>query len=437
MRKWLRSLLKNNPVLPWVVAFLVLNLAVTQYGGTNAKSRIAALRAIVESHTLNIDHYKNWTQDWALAPNGHYYSNKAPGPVFLGLPIFAVTDGLASLTTKQRDANGLRVEPGYTQILLLVLLTQILPIALLVLLVAKELPIRAAHFFALAVLFGNTAAFFFNSYFGHGLAAVLFLACYLSVQKKYFVWAGLLYGFTLLSDYTAALALPAVLSLLWIERTSLKKSLPKFVAGGILPGFLWVWYHTVCFGGPFHIASEFINSDVNGATYSYPQWAYLRALLFGPERGILFTQPWVYAGLFGLVLAKKREAIFAWLVLAGALWVAASTDSWHGGFSAGPRYIAFLFPCLAAVIAYSWKAFPIFFRALLWLGLAVAVGLRFINYPFSNLAPLMNLWTYHINQILHPRSGTIPLRLAIFLLVMASATFFVWKKHRALGQNHA
>src|ERR1700688_989638 len=57
-------------------------------GGWNQNSRFDVLRAIVERHTLQIDAYHENTQDKAHY-NGHYYSDKAPGVVFLAVP-FAV-----------------------------------------------------------------------------------------------------------------------------------------------------------------------------------------------------------------------------------------------------------------------------------------------------------------------------------------------------------
>src|SRR4249919_1385737 len=54
-------------------------------GGWNQNSRFDLLRAIVERHTLQIDAYHENTQDKAYA-RGHYYSDKAPGLVFLAVP---------------------------------------------------------------------------------------------------------------------------------------------------------------------------------------------------------------------------------------------------------------------------------------------------------------------------------------------------------------
>src|SRR6202140_3656198 len=54
-------------------------------GGGNQNSRVDLLRAIVERHTLQIDAYHENTQDKAPF-RGHYYSDKAPGLVFLAVP---------------------------------------------------------------------------------------------------------------------------------------------------------------------------------------------------------------------------------------------------------------------------------------------------------------------------------------------------------------
>jgi len=58
-------------------------------GGWNQNSRFDLLRAIVEWHTLQIDAYHENTQDKAHF-QGHYYSDKAPGLVFLAVPFAEV-----------------------------------------------------------------------------------------------------------------------------------------------------------------------------------------------------------------------------------------------------------------------------------------------------------------------------------------------------------
>jgi hypothetical protein len=79
--------LRKHPLLPWAFAFVLLNVIVSQDGESNAGSRFATLQAMAEHGTFQIDRIRDWTGDWSLAPNGHYYSNKAPGPMFLALPM--------------------------------------------------------------------------------------------------------------------------------------------------------------------------------------------------------------------------------------------------------------------------------------------------------------------------------------------------------------
>ena len=76
-------------------------------GGWNQNSRFDLLRAIVERHTLQIDAYHENTQDKAHF-NGHYYSDKAPGLVFLAVP-FAVA-ARAALRVSGIDPESARGE---------------------------------------------------------------------------------------------------------------------------------------------------------------------------------------------------------------------------------------------------------------------------------------------------------------------------------------
>src|SRR6185312_8272528 len=81
---------KKNPLTPWVIAFVLLNVLVAQDGESNAGSRYATLQAMITQHTFRIDvlpDYKDYTGDWSAPPNGHVYSNKAPGPMFVAYPV--------------------------------------------------------------------------------------------------------------------------------------------------------------------------------------------------------------------------------------------------------------------------------------------------------------------------------------------------------------
>lgn len=444
-----KKLWASSPVPPWVALFLGLALAVTQYGGTNARARIAALRAMTEARTLHIDAYADWTFDWSLAPSGHYYSNKAPGGVLLGYPVFAALDYPVLLFNQSYDENGRAPEPGYLELTLFNLLMQLLPFSFLVLyasskLEAQGVPRAGVHFFALTALLGNTAAIYMNCYFGHGLAALLFLAGFLAWLERKYLGAAFFLAATMLTDYGGACLIPFfVLATLWRER-SWKPLLP--IALGAAPcGLLWIWYHTVVFGGPLEVASKFINptqlvpvtggDNLWGTMGIFPIPSALYGLLFGPERGILFTQPWVLVGLPLLVFFLPRGAGF---FLGGGffamLWMNASVGGWYGGYTLGPRYLSLFFPAFALALAWNWARLPQLSKYFLWVGLAVALAFRAWTYPFSNLAPMENLWAYHAGKWLTDHPGTNFLRLGM-VLVFSAAAFAWWRTRERRTSN--
>ena len=86
----MRSLPEDSPA-HWRAACLLGLVSLLSFlyfyegGGWNQNSRFDLLRAIVEQHTLRIDSYHENTQDKAHF-QGHYYSDKAPGLVFLAVP---------------------------------------------------------------------------------------------------------------------------------------------------------------------------------------------------------------------------------------------------------------------------------------------------------------------------------------------------------------
>ncbi|HEY8278671.1 MAG TPA: hypothetical protein VIH99_03555 [Bdellovibrionota bacterium] len=438
---------RENPMLPWGALFLALCLGVTQFGGTNARSRFAALRALTEGHTLAIDNYKDWTIDWSLSPNGHTYSNKAPGAVFLGLPFFALTEAVVlPLNAKKIDDKGRVPAPGYGQHLFLILCLQMIPYLLLVLWLANQLKEKGAGknavlFFTLASLFGNTAAIYMNCNFGHGLAALLFLAAYFFWSERRYVLAGLFVSWTLLTDYGIAFALPLFLAAtVWRERSG--KSLRQIATGALPAAIVWVWYHTAAFGSPFATAIRYSNPEqidpplgqfvIQGAFSLVPSFTVLLRLLFGPERGLLFTQPWVL-GVFALPFLKikglpRGTSLLLVGSLSALLWFVAGVGGWHGGWCAGPRYLSAMIPAAALALAQNWDALPLWLRHALWPALLVALAFRLLVFPFSNLAPMTNLWIHYLQEFRGEHVGTSILRIsmaAVFVLIALR-----WHKRR-------
>jgi hypothetical protein len=443
--------LRRSPLLPWVLLFLFVSLLVTQRNLTNPMARIAALRAATDGRMLHIDRYKDWTIDWALSPNGHYYQNKAPGSIFLGLPVFAVTDLVERHTgADRRDAAGRLPEPGYLTHIALVLTVQLLPFSLLVLLVGRELAARgvshtAQHVFALAALFGNTASILMNSYFGHGLAAVLFLAAFLFWLQRRWALAGLCVSWCVLSEYGGLFVLPAFVMATMYRERNLRWATPV-VLGALPATAIWCWYHTVTFGSPFSIASVYTNPkeiyqvperhNLWGTFSFLPYPEFVGALLFGPSRGILFTQPWVLM-LIGCTFFVRRHrelvaaALFSVLALAGLVWLNGGFGGWHAGWTIGPRYLSLAFPALALLVALLWDRLPRYARVSLASGLAVSLVFRWLILPFPVIMPVKPLWPYAWQ--LFGRSNTLApyAYLVVSALAAALTTWVVLRTRRS------
>ena len=455
--------LKQSIIFPWAIVFILLNLIVTQDGGPNATSRWVTMRSMAEQGTFNIDKRIGATMDWARTPDGHYYSNKAPGPMLLGFPVFLLVDQIPRIWEHgYRDENGLRSFPGYFEKTTVSFFLQIVPLILLVFLILQWMVERgqssaAQLFFVLAVFFGNTAALYMNNYSGHAFEAILVLAILYSILAKKFYWAGFFAGAAQLSDYGFGMQIPALavaLLLSYNREQSFLKMGKSFLLGGIIPGALWIWYHTLCFGGPFAIANHFqnpvfidsANETVNlWGIFHLPNFAAAGELLFGMKRGILATQPWVLVAMLTLFIPSKRTAsirvagAFCVLSLAGLLFMNMSFGGWNGGGSPGPRYLSGIFPCFALWAALAIDRAPKYLSFLFWVSLGASLVFRALVFTDTILAGFSPLWSFYLDRLaVHGKTGY--LRLGIFILLFAIASWFQlhrWQMGSRLKQEPA
>src|SRR5688500_3330122 len=96
---------KDDRRRAWIVfAVLFASFAWFYQGaGPNQYSRFDLVRAVVDRHTLVIDHYAHNTIDKAEA-NGHFYSDKAPGLAFASTPVYLVVRIAQGFATPTRDS---------------------------------------------------------------------------------------------------------------------------------------------------------------------------------------------------------------------------------------------------------------------------------------------------------------------------------------------
>lgn len=478
MKEYLKNLWRARPVrlvlLPWTIAFLILQLANTQDGGPNAMSRFLTMRSMVESQTFSIDGRIPHSEDWARTPDGHYYSNKAPGPMLLGFPTFFVLDQMSRIWEKPgREENGLRHPPGYFHKTYTSLLNQVLPLLILMAMIlvwlSQERVSRATqNFFVLAVFFGSTVSMYYNNYSGHAFNAILQLGLLYALVRRTYAWAGFFAAAALLSDYSFGAQIPGFVLALWVAVPRKKEFLHASIAvllGAALPAALWIWYHAAAFGSPFLIANNFQNpvfldtiseNENLWGIFRMPVWDVLIELVFGRMRGLLFTQPWLFALIpvaalgtllprtmgiekrsENLAFAARVAAVYCVVGLAGLLFMNMSFGAWHGGGAAGPRYLSGIFLCFAFWISIELDAYPKWLRGFFWVTLGLSVVFRALVYGTSILGPPLPLWEWYIAEFFKT-SKTPHLRFAIFALVAAGA--WAWqrkqvRKEEAIGPS--
>jgi hypothetical protein len=421
------SRFQNLSIWLCLALFLAVNIFLPKDGGGNPASRLASLAAFAETHSFAIDDYitepRSWTADWARSPNGHSYSNKAPGPTLLCLPFYLVWDAMLVRHTPNRaDRDALRYKYFETSGYILSLLVQVLPMLLVLLwairlLVKQGTSLKALGFFLLACLFGNTAAILSNVFFSHALVAALVLGALLGFQTKKDALCGFFCAMAVLCDYSAVYFLVLIIIAIVFETGA--KGLKQighrawhFGLGALLPAAAWIYYHQSCFGSPLAIALKFQNPVFqNKPTGAASLWGVIDILpnadiawrlLKGSSRGLLMTTPWFLVGIALLLwnrLASKSLVALSLLFFTALFWMNASFGGWDGGATPGPRYLSAAIMPVAFCLAYYFDGFSNRIQKLLYLCLAPSLILYALAFSTTVLAPVTPLWAFYAQAL--------------------------------------
>jgi hypothetical protein len=456
---WLRLLPARRALwLPVALAFLFVNLTRIDDGGGNAMARFGVMRAMVDDHSFRIDRYLDWTGDWVKTPDGHYYSNKAPGPTLIAFPVFWIIDNLLyGYQAKHPDELGRRQAPRGIHKVAITTLFQVLPFLVFTLLCLNAaypagLTAEAYLISLLAILFGNTAGAMINSYMGNPFAGMAMLGFAYFYLVGRLGWASFLFGWLVMADYTeGALVLPFVALMLPEIREKGFWPVARAVGlGAFIPGALWCWYHSACFGGPLNLAFKYESNpavvaavqEQTGALWGIisflpnPEWMY--ELLLGPTRGVLFTQPWclLCMGLpFFYRLRGSRLRRFFYFAVASFVilwWINGGFPSWSGGSCPGPRYLAAVLPAFGLFLPLVLERAGKFLRVSLWALVAACVVLRGFMYATWILAGSGPIWPYYWRAMVGPTEW---IKFSLYSLVLAVAVFFYRRRVRSLKET--
>ncbi len=366
-----------------------------RWADPNQDSRLKMVVAIVDDGSFQIDKYLGTTVDYAHVGD-HYYSDKAPGVAFLGVPVYwtlrqlpvfdALSARLASSSAFQgtlREGGGGvttdRVRFAVAQVAIAFVAGAVptaLLAALLFLWLARVTPAIAPRLVvALGYALLTPAFAYANSMYGHQLAAFLLFAAFfwLSTSRR-LSWpgaaaVGALLAYTVVTEYPMALVVAVLTAYatwaLW-RAGRLNALIPLLgVAGVIAAG--WMAYNNAIFGGPLNLGYSFselwvTQHETGFMSLTLPRADALWGLSFGLFRGLFVLAPWLLLALPGFWAwwtqpGMPRAGRIEWLVtLVSVVLITlfnASSVMWWGGFAIGPRYILPALPFLALPIGFA------------------------------------------------------------------------------------
>ena len=226
---------KINSIFLFLILVVCYTYIFPRWADPNQNSRLNMVVAVVDDGTFQIDKYVRNTVDYAKVGE-HYYSDKAPGTAFIGIPVYAglslflnlpVIDNLmdrlgnnaAFQATLRENGSGLlkqKVRFALAQVAL-TFVVSVLPSALLGVLLYRLMEKftrqdGARIVVALGYSLLTPAFAYAGAFYGHQLSALLlFAAFYLvftrqnSLSTGVLLIVGFLLGYSVVTEYPTVL----------------------------------------------------------------------------------------------------------------------------------------------------------------------------------------------------------------------------------------
>ena len=351
-------------------------------GGWNQNSRFDLLRAIVERHTLQIDAYHENTQDKAHF-NGHYYSDKAPGLVFLAVPFaLAARPALRAVGIDPESPRGEIALSYLVSAGAVALPAALAGVCLFFLGLRFGSGLIGAAFGAIVMCLGTPLWAYASLFWAHALVGACLIFAYASALRLRddntargdLFWAlvvGLAAGWATVTEYPAAPASAMLaclaLSLAWPRGAASRwrvvggVGLGAFICVAILLAYLHAAFGSFRPSYSYYDPNSFAFMQQRGYLgLTYPHPDRLLKLLFGCSRGLFFASPVALAAPVGLWWLWKAGTHRAAALVAGAIAAYyflfnASFYWWKAGLSFGPRYAGAGIPLLCLGLAVNWQ----------------------------------------------------------------------------------
>jgi hypothetical protein len=411
-------------------------------------SRLDALRAVAQNGNVVIDRWHTNTLDKALV-GGHYYSDKAPGVVAVGLVPFVVTLALCI----EPDSPGAWLATSWVTAGFTNGLPSVVGLAVLFAWLRRHVPARIALLSILAIGVGGMPLPYATALWSHSLVvglvcvAVWALDMFGSqpVARWRFVGAGAALGLALASEYTAGLV---ILGLGGYAAFRQRRGLWILAAAATPPLLLVPAYNSAVTGNPLvlpytHQAS-FPQMMEGVYAIRWPNLEIAGRLLFSPERGLFFWSPFLLLAVAGHWRLAQTQPRWLWLTyalpLANIVVVSGRVWDWQAGFCFGPRYLAPILPLLALPCALGLLRLPRLGVILVAVSIGLASTATLTNAVFPKYVgnPLLEvtlplLCKADFNPNLGTLLGLSPwASVALFYVILIVGITWLWHQARRL-----
>lgn len=331
--------------------FFLLNIFLSSYfiyvwDDWNSISRILPVLSFSENGSLAIDKFHSHTGDKSYV-GGHYYSDKAPLPSLLIMPVYAVAKKIG-LTEIKRDGYNEK-----TVYFIGSILCASVPFSLILLFCLVYAAKKEDHFSSLIIvmlaLYGSFLFVYTGTFYAHLIAAFFLLASYILLKfHAQFFLSGFILGLGFLSEFPIGLALPVWALQLFFNFRSLRT--PALFCLGFLPSLIFILIYNYSLSGSaftmlYHYTANERYTELNRSLgFNLPDLAALWDLLFSQFRGIFFYFPFL---LLAIWLAIKHYAFSikniarSYLLPLGFCYflLISSHAVWWGGWVYGPRHL--------------------------------------------------------------------------------------------------
>jgi len=370
----------------FLIVFLSIGYFFPRWADPNQNSRLDMIIAAVEDRSFQIDRFVWNTVDYAKVGD-HYYSDKAPGTAFVGIPLYGAVyqllelPGVASLThwLAESESFGTTLREGGTGVSLEKVRFAIAQVILVLALAALPTALISVGIFYFLARFTESAGprvlvslsyglltpawTYGGALYGHQLSALLLFVSFFGVSSRWFeakrirsVVLGLLLGYSLLTEFPSVLAIGCI-GIYALQRAISQRAyarIPLMIFGGLLPLIGLMAYNNAVFGGPFDLGYAYSElwQDQHQAGFmslSTFQVEAVWGVLFSSYRGLFFLSPWLLASVVGFILwslsGVARSEFWCSLAMCVLFLIFNATSvMWWGGFAVGPRYLLPVLP---------------------------------------------------------------------------------------------